>query len=82
MTAKAPTIMYLTSCRLKMDNISLKSGLIDPFRSKVKLDKFPSSSKDRCVALPLPKLDIEGPVHVLDILSVADHCEIAVFTFY
>jgi hypothetical protein len=45
------------------------------------MDQFKRSIDDRRRALPLPELIVEGPIHLLNILAVPHHREIAVFAF-
>ena len=45
------------------------------------MNQFKCRVDDRIGALPLPKLDVEGAVHVLDVLAVTHHGEIAVLAF-
>ena len=64
-----------------MDNISLKSGLIYTFLTEVEKDEFPRGVKDRGISLPLPELDVERSVHLLDVRAVSHHREIAALSF-
>ena len=81
MTAKPPTIKYLTPCSLKVLNSSLNSGVANSIFLRVEVDQFKRRVDDRIGALSLPKLDVERAIHVLDVLAVTHHREIAVFTF-
>jgi len=46
------------------------------------VNQFKSRVKDRGSTLTLPKLKVEGAIHVLDVFAVAHHREIPVFAFY
>ncbi len=46
------------------------------------MNQFKCRVDDRIGALPLPKFDVERAVHVLYVLAMTHHAEIAVLAFY